>query len=530
MGSYLHISYPGHNLFFREQVYFQIPDAGLGHAQLGLETAQGLASLFVYIESVGHMRLREVLAVLFLLCGFQSIKTYGQVVSTWDGGTGNWSVSTNWDPVAVPNNGGGTTYSVTISAPSSGVTMDVPNDTIDDLTLGATTSLNIYAGYSLSLVSGASTNAGTLNDILGSLTNFGTLVSTGTLYNGHATLGNSGTLINSGALVNAESDLGNSGTLMNSGTLSNADSSVSNYGTLINTGSSNYTNSDLSSSATLVNAGTLNIGDVSYVGNTGRLINSGIINIGTGITGEIGNVGNTGTLINSGAINIGPHLYDELFNSGMLISAGTLTSAGLINNTGTFTNSGAVTISSSGLFTTSTNYAQTGGSTLVNGTLTATGSAIVNIQGGTLGGTGTINGYVAMAGTITPGEPGTPGTLTIFGNYEQTGTLEELMSPLSQSFLNVSGNVTLDPGAFLDITLLNGFDPLGQTFDIMDYNALTGQFSNGSSFWDDGYLWDITHGQSEIDVTAVSTPEPSSLLLLFIGLAALAFYAHRKNV
>ena len=56
----------------------------------------------------------------------------------------------------------------------------------------------------------------------------------------------------------------------------------------------------------------------------------------------------------------------------------------------------------------------------------------------------------------------------------------------------------------------------------MDYNALTGQFSNGSSFWDDGYLWDVTYGQHEIDVTAVRTPEPSSLLLLFVGLAALA--------
>jgi hypothetical protein len=102
------------------------------------------------------------------------------------------------------------------------------------------------------------------------------------------------------------------------------------------------------------------------------------------------------------------------------------------------------------------------------------------------------------------------------------------MSPLSRSFLLVNGDVTLDSGSLLDITLLNSFDPLGQTFDIMDYNALTGQFSNGSSFWDDGYLWDINYGQNQIDVTAVQAPEPSSLLQLFIGLAALAFFAHRK--
>ena len=77
-----------------------------------------------------------------------------------------------------------------------------------------------------------------------------------------------------------------------------------------------------------------------------------------------------------------------------------------------------------------------------------------------------------------PGALGTPGALTIFGNYEQTGngTFEELMGPLSHSFLDVSGNVSLDSGAFLDITLLDGYDPLNQTFSIMDFAFLNGQF------------------------------------------------------
>jgi PEP-CTERM motif len=151
---------------------------------------------------------------------------------------------------------------------------------------------------------------------------------------------------------------------------------------------------------------------------------------------------------------------------------------------------------------------------------------------GALGGTGTINGNVVMGGTLTPGALGAPGAITIFGNYEQTGngTFDELMGPLSHSFLNVSGNVSLDSRAFLDITLLDGYDPLNQTFSIMDFAFLNGQIANGSSFWDDGYLWDITYRQHEVDVTAVQAPEPSSLLLLFIGLglAVLALYAHRK--
>ncbi len=92
----------------------------------------------------------------------------------------------------------------------------------------------------------------------------------------------------------------------------------------------------------------------------------------------------------------------------------------------------------------------------------------------------------------------------------------------------MNGSVALDSNSYLDIILLNGCNPLGQKIDIMDYSSLVGQFSNGSSFSEDGYLWDVTYGQHEIDVTAVKTPEPSSLLQLSIGLAALAFYVHRK--
>jgi hypothetical protein len=210
------------------------------------------------------------------------------------------------------------------------------------------------------------------------------------------------------------------------------------------------------------------------------------------------------------------------------LDPGTIVNKGTIVNNGNFSNSAAVIISSTGLFTTSTNYTQTAGSTLIDGTLTATGGAIVDIQGGILGGTGTINGNVLMGGTLIPGDA--PGTLTILGNYEQTGAgiFDEIISGKSQSFLDVSGIVTLDPGSLLEITLLNGYDPLHHTFSILDFASLNGQFANGTSFWDDGFLWDVTYRQHEVDVTAVEAPEPGSLPLLFLGLAALASLAHRK--
>jgi hypothetical protein len=41
----------------------------------------------------------------------------------------------------------------------------------------------------------------------------------------------------------------------------------------------------------------------------------------------------------------------------------------------------------------------------------------------------------------------------------------------SQSLLDVNGDAMLDQGALLEITLLDGFNPLGQTFDIPNYDS-----------------------------------------------------------
>lgn len=209
-------------------------------------------------------------------------------------------------------------------------------------------------------------------------------------------------------------------------------------------------------------------------------------------------------------------------------------SAGLTDVSGTlvansYTQSGGNTTIESGGLLTATTFKASGGSVTVNGVLDPV--AVEIDSGATLQGAGSITGNVAMAGTIMPGSASGPGTLTIVGNYEQigNGVFDELIGGASYNgLLDVTGNVALDSDSQLEITLLGGFNPIGDSFTIMDYNSLAGQFSNGSSFWDNGYLWDISYGQNQIDVTAVQAPEPSSFLLLLIGLAALAFYAHRK--
>jgi hypothetical protein len=65
-------------------------------------------------------------------------------------------------------------------------------------------------------------------------------------------------------------------------------------------------------------------------------------------------------------------------------------------------------------------YIQTAGSTILNGTLAAT--TLVDLQGGSLSGTGTVNGNLQNEASILIGTSTTAGTLTITGNYTQIAT------------------------------------------------------------------------------------------------------------
>jgi hypothetical protein len=384
--------------------------------------------------------------------------------------------------------------------------------------------LNNYGGiggdsFGLTNIISVTNSAGSTFNNYGALSSFDSLTANyGTLINhGQITSTQGGGLVNGGALVNisgASIMFAESG-----GFLTNLS-----HANLINAGNIELFDYGGQNAGNLINSGRIDSLNPFGGGfaNSGKIINSGTIDSLNPFDG----FANSGTIINSGTINnVSASGFD-----GRFLNSGTIINSGTFNNSGTFTNSGAVAISSTGLFTTSTNYTQTAGRTSVDGTLTATSGAIVDIQGGTLGGKGTINGNVLMAGTMMPGDA--PGTLTIVGNYEQTGTgiFKELMSPYAQAFLDVSGKVVLDPGALLEIRLLGGFNPLGDTISIMDFSTLSGNFANGSSFLDDGFLWDITYRQHEIDVTAVeAVPEPSSMLLLSVGFIALGTFVKRKK-
>jgi hypothetical protein len=131
-----------------------------------------------------------------------------------------------------------------------------------------------------------------------------------------------------------------------------------------------------------------------------------------------------------------------------------------------FANVGTVNASSGtirflGIFT------QTAGQTILNGGNIFTSSGL-NIQGGTLKGSGTITGNVFNGGTVAPGA--SPGTLTIAGNYSQTaaGTLAVEINGLTAGTqydqLVVNGTVALAGG----LTVSSGFTPSqGDGFQII---------------------------------------------------------------
>jgi hypothetical protein len=604
------------------------------------------APVFIFPWLKLSASVRAVLtAFLALFLGLFIVSANAQTNSAWNGGTGNWSNSRNWHPAAAPNNTGTTTYDVTIGVANSNVTMDVLNDSIDDLTLDATTSLTI-SGNTLNLILGASSDAGMItnsggvvnnklgssltissgflnqgafisgNFVAGSLNNTGKLLvsSSGLILNQDGdTINNSGTLINAGNLFMLEGVINNTGILTNNsdnftildaglenygkfynygmihnegGINNNLDSSLTNYGTintlfdgeivnygrLLNTSGGTINEisfGNLINHGTLINAGTINNSD-SQLYNFGVLNNSGILlstaeeNI-DGLLDNYGTLNNSGTLTNSSGTPFGPppqsgtlNNYGTINNSGMLFNTlevgagpfavsafnnfGTLNNSGTITNTGTFTNSGLVKITSSGLFTTSTNYTQTAGRTIVNGTLTPTGPAIVDIQGGILSGGGTINGSVKMAGTMIAGMPGTPLTFLINGSYEQTGTgiYDELIGSNANGLLQVSGAAKLDPGASLDIFLLGGFDPSnGTSFTILDYGSESGAFAITDPFFNGGtQKWVISSYSGgdgdDIILTAEAnnvetTPEPANTLLLGTMLLVAAWYARKKR-
>jgi autotransporter-associated beta strand protein len=149
---------------------------------------------------------------------------------------------------------------------------------------------------------------------------------------------------------------------------------------------------------------------------------------------------------------------------------------------GSLTKIGSGTLALTGTNTYAGNTSVDSGVLQVDGSITS--DTFIN-RLGTLAGNGTVNGNVTNdhAARVTPGDGlGSPGVLTITGNYEQMpgGTLVVQIGGANArefSVLDVQGNANLN--GCLDPVLVNGFVPeIGQSFTFMNYESFTGFFSH----------------------------------------------------
>jgi hypothetical protein len=227
------------------------------------------------------------------------------------------------------------------------------------------------------------------------------------------------------------------------------------------------------------------------------------------------------TLNNSGEMLFSPGT--EMSNAGRLINTGSLNGDGGISNSGTAINTGSVELHG---------YHQTAGQTINNGTLTAS----VDVQGGSLRGTGTINGPVTIASgaILSPGDATTLGRLIINGDLQSSGNLMFRIGGLGDGqfdVLAIHGMAFLNGGT-IGFNFVNFTPMAGNSWDFLYAGAISGwetlQFNLGGLSPDLGYAFNYSNGVETLRVYSV--PEPDSCLLLVVALGGLACWRRLKRV
>ncbi|MFA7345471.1 MAG: PEP-CTERM sorting domain-containing protein, partial [Terrimicrobiaceae bacterium] len=205
-------------------------------------------------------------------------------------------------------------------------------------------------------------------------------------------------------------------------------------------------------------------------------------------------------------------------------SGGTGTST--VASTIAFNNSGTVEVDS-GTVNFQGSYTQSNGKLVLKNGGAVTGT--LNIQGGALEGTGTVNGSVTLAGTLSPGF--SPGSMVINGNLNlqpSAITLLEIAGTLNQgvdyNYVCVNGSILAS--GLLQLSLLSGHENFitpSTVLTLVTANQITGNFFNIASGERlttlDGW------GSFQVDYTGgnlivsnfIAIPEPSSLVLFVIA-------------
>ena len=378
----------------------------------------------------------------------------------------------------------------------------------------STLSGNVAAGQTILINGNNSDTSATLTAANG-FTNAGTITLqtlNGSSYSSNLTV-TSGTLTNTG-VINVEpnaidgattrtisAELANSG-LVNVKTTATLGRSSAAH---INSGTINVIGGDLIVSQSgptptfaNANSGIINIADTRTLNISGGELSNfsgGTLTGGTfNVTGKLQFPGaaittNAATILLDGATSqiVNESDANALTNFATNAAAGSFTIQNGRNFTtaagiSEFANAGSMNITAGTTFTVSNGkkYSQTAGTTTLNGTLVTSNSVEVDIQGGTLQGSGDITGNLRNASQVNPGT--SPGSLDVSGDYSQTadGILNIEIggtTPITQfDQINIVGSASLN--GTLNVSLIDPFVPnVADAFQIMTFGSHTGDFA-----------------------------------------------------
>jgi hypothetical protein len=197
-------------------------------------------------------------------------------------------------------------------------------------------------------------------------------------------------------------------------------------------------------------------------------------------------------------------------------------------STDNFSNSGRINVVPGAVMSVFGLLVQSAGMTDVNGQLNLENT--LRLQGGILGGDGTVNGSVDNSGGIVaPGN--SPGLLTLMGNYQQDAggafdvELGGYTAGITYDQLDVSGQANLSGNISVD--LVNGFVPhIGDTFTVLVDSGQTGSFATQSS--DDGLTYNVIYNPTNVQITLTAIPEPAAITLSLAAVSLLGIRRRRK--
>jgi len=278
---------------------------------------------------------------------------------------------------------------------------------------------------------------------------------------------------------------------------------------------------------------------------------SGNVSVGGSVASTISVTGG-GNAFNG--VHLGTNTTFDVTDATISTASDLNVSTPLINRNNSLGGAGGLTKTGAGTMALNAANTYTGatiisaGTLLVNGSL---GNTAVSVNGGTLGGSGTIgvaSASVAIntGATLAPGN--SPGTMNVNGslslNSGSTFAYQYTGGATAADLVDVNGALTIDTGALLTLQDFGTYT-MGDKFTLFAYESLTGVFgayADDQSYTFNGGDWifnyndttaglnggEVTGAEGSGFVTITAVPEPNAAILVG-GLGLLALLRRRRN-